>query len=393
MRHLRFGIFMPGVHGLDENPYFGVEQDFQVIEHIDKIGFDEAWVGEHHSAGFEVIDIPELFIAAAAERTKHIKFGTGVTSLPYHHPLMTAVSWMQLYNMTRGRVMFGCGPGSLVSDARMMGIPPEELRGRMEQALGAITRLLRGEVVTEETSWYKLVDAQVQATPFNGVLPLLSTASMVSPSGPRAAGKFGTGLLSLSATAPTALNAAGENWRIAEETAAEFGHSMDRSEWRMMALIHVAETREQAIAEVAPGMDEFVEYFEKVGTLPLVPPDRLDSPTEHLIDSGMAIIGSPDDAIEQIERLWTASEGGFGCFLAAEGNWARFSDKLKSYELIARHVMPHFQDHNSRRKQSNQIARDKHSANVQAVNRAIGAETEKLQVDRERRSKLAVPAE
>ena len=65
-----------------------------------------------------------MFIAAAAERTRNIRLGTGVSSLPYHHPFMLADRINQLDHMTRGRVMFGVGPGALPSDAYMMGIDP-----------------------------------------------------------------------------------------------------------------------------------------------------------------------------------------------------------------------------------------------------------------------------
>ena len=87
------------------------------------------WFGEHHSGGYELIACPEVFIAAAAERTKHIRLGTGVVSLPYHHPLMVADRWVLLDHLTRGRVMFGTGPGALPSDAYMMGIDPSSSAG------------------------------------------------------------------------------------------------------------------------------------------------------------------------------------------------------------------------------------------------------------------------
>ena len=119
---LRFGAFIAPFHALDENPSLAIHRDMELVEWMDKLGYDEAWIGEHHSAAFEVIASPELFIAAAAERTKNIRFGTGVSSLPYHHPLMLADRINQLDHMTRGRVMFGVGPGSLPSDAFMMGI-------------------------------------------------------------------------------------------------------------------------------------------------------------------------------------------------------------------------------------------------------------------------------
>src|SRR3546814_8734098 len=134
-RGLKFGIFLAPFHRLGENPTLAMARDVELLEWLDHLGYDEAWIGEHHSAGWEIIASPELIIAAAAERTKHIKLGTGVTSLPYHNPFLVAQRFVQLDHMTRGRVMLGCGPGALTSDAYMLSIEPSTQRPRMEEAL------------------------------------------------------------------------------------------------------------------------------------------------------------------------------------------------------------------------------------------------------------------
>src|SRR5512146_3036482 len=144
-QRLRAGVFLAPFHPLDEDPTEALHRDLELVEFLDRIGFEEAWIGEHHSGGFEIIASPELFIAAAAARTKRIKLGTGVVSLPYHNPLMVADRIIQLDHMTRGRVMFGVGPGLLPSDAYMLGIEPRTQRDRMVQALYVILRLMRGE--------------------------------------------------------------------------------------------------------------------------------------------------------------------------------------------------------------------------------------------------------
>ncbi|MEX1237945.1 MAG: LLM class flavin-dependent oxidoreductase, partial [Pseudomonadales bacterium] len=147
---LKFGIFLAPFHPTRDNPTAALERDMVLIELLDHLGYDYAWIGEHHSAGFEIIASPELFIAAAAQRTKHIKLGTGVSSLPYHHPLILADRIMQLDHMTRGRVAFGVGPGALPSDAYMMGINPVDQRDRMLEAIEVLVPLLRGERVTRK---------------------------------------------------------------------------------------------------------------------------------------------------------------------------------------------------------------------------------------------------
>src|SRR2546428_12831907 len=121
---MKFGIFLAPSHRLGENPTLALGRDMELIEWMDYLGYDEVWIGEHHSAGWELIASPEIFIAAAAERTRHIMLGSGVTSLPYHHPLLVAQRVVQLDHMTRGRSMLGCGPRAPGVDALLLGTAP-----------------------------------------------------------------------------------------------------------------------------------------------------------------------------------------------------------------------------------------------------------------------------
>src|SRR5437764_5148250 len=164
---LKFGLFMAPFHPVGQNPTLALERDLDLIVHLDRLGFDEAWIGEHPSAGYEIIASPEVFIATAAERTRNIRLGTGVSSLPYHHPLMLADRMVLLDHLTRGRVMMGVGPGSLPSDAFMMGIEPMRQREMMEESLEAILALLAGdELVNRTTDWFTLNDARLQLRPY-----------------------------------------------------------------------------------------------------------------------------------------------------------------------------------------------------------------------------------
>ena len=252
-----FGIFMAPFHPVGQNPTLALERDLELIQHLDRLGFDEAWVGEHHSAGYEIIASPEVFIGIAAERTKHIKLGTGVSSLPYHHPLMLADRMVMLDHLTRGRTMLGVGPGQLTSDAHMLGIPSDAQRPRMEESLDAIMALLRGETVTMETDGFVLRDARLQLAPYSDPCFDIAVAASFSPTGARAAGKHGIGMLSVAATAKQGMDLLGHHWNLWEEIALENGHIADRSKWRLVGPMHLAETREQAEKEVEYGIAQF----------------------------------------------------------------------------------------------------------------------------------------
>jgi limonene 1,2-monooxygenase len=340
---VRFGIFLAPFHNVGQSPTVAFERDLELLVHLDRLGFDEAWIGEHHSGGFELIASPEVFIAAAAERTRHLRLGSGVNSLPYHQPLMLADRFVLLDHLTRGRVMLGCGPGQLTSDALMMGIPPDQQRPRMDEALDAIVRLLRGETVTAKTDWFTLDEARLQLRPYSEAGVELAVAASLSPAGPRAAGRYGLGLLSIGATTEIGFDVLSAHWDVLEQRAVEFDQPADRNRWRLVGPMHLSTTREQARRDVEFGILPFSRYFRHV--LPASPvgdADDIPGILEHCDRSGFAIIGTPDDAIRQIERLQEQS-GGFGTFLVFGHEWADREATLRSYELFARYVMPHFQ--------------------------------------------------
>jgi limonene 1,2-monooxygenase len=348
---LRFGAFIAPFHPVDENPTLAIERDLELVQWLDTLGYEEAWIGEHHSAGYEVIASPEVFIAAAAERTKHIRLGTGVSSLPYHHPFMLADRINQLDHMTRGRTMFGVGPGALVADAFMMGIDPARQRDMMDEALGVILRLLRGETVTHKSDWFSLFEARLQMTPFTRPHIEVAVASQVSPTGARAAGRHGLGLLSLGATSTGGFNALSSNWAIAEDMAKEHGTSVDRAAWRLVGPMHIAETKDQAVADVRFGLEKWLYYFREIANLPVAPVEAGRDPVEALVESGLTVIGPPDEAADKIQALIDQS-GGFGAFLFMAHNWAPWERTKRSYELFARYVAPRFQGLNENRESS-----------------------------------------
>lgn len=346
---LEHGVFLAPFHDMRENPTLAFRRDLELMELLDELGYHEAWIGEHHSAGFETISSPELFIAAAAERTKRLRFGTGVVSLPYHNPLMVANRIVQLDHMTMGRVMFGAGPGLLASDALMLGIDPMTQRDRMAEGLDVILRLLAGETVTEKTDWYELVGARLHLLPYTRPRPEVAVASAVTPSGGRLAGLHDLSMLCLAASMSEGFDALAENWRIATEFAAERGRTMERSKLRVVAPMYIAETREQARSDVEYGFQAFIDYINN-NQLRLHVPDGMH-PVDWAINTGYAVIGTPDDAITMIQRLWD-KQGGFGTFLFMAHNWADWEQTKRSYELYARYVMPHFDGANVPRSES-----------------------------------------
>ena len=381
---MKFGIFLGPFHRVGENPTLAMDRDMELVQWLDYLGYDEAWIGEHHSAGWETISSPEIFMAVAADRTKHIKLGSGVISLPYHHPFMVASRMVQLDHMTHGRVMLGVGPGALPGDAYMLGIDASTQRERMDEALGIVIRLMtETEPITYKSDWFELKEAMLQLRPFQKPTMPITVASVQSPSGVALAGKYGASILTITTPRdPTKANQSElkELWTVAEDSAAEHGQTVDRDEWRLVLPVHLAETRKEAFEDARIGAGRYQrEYFEHT-----MGRDALDCPLEKIIDvmvdNGAWIVGTPDDCIEGIMRLEERS-GGFGGFLVQTIDWAPREKLLKSYELLARYVMPHFQGSVASTAASNEWAFERRdmlmAGRVRAIDKAKAAWTER----------------
>ena len=344
-KRMKFGIFMAPFHPVGDNPTLALDRDLELIEWLEQLGYDEAWVGEHHSGGWEPIASPEVFISAAAQRTKRIKLGTGVISLPYHHPLMTANRMVLLDHMTKGRIMMGVGPGALVTDAYMLGIDFSTQRPRMDEALGIIIRLLtETDPITYEADWFTLREAKLHLRPYTHPYFPIAVAAAATPSGLVTAGKHGTSVLSLSVLASDAVkNTLKEFWKIAEDTAAEHGKSMNREDWRLVTHVFLAESKKEAIEQARIKAGQYQRgYFEEA----LGNPSLFDGPADRIVDAmvdkGAWCVGTPDDLIQYIHRL-DENSGGFGGLLIQATEWGTREQVFRSYELLARYVMPHFQ--------------------------------------------------
>ena len=377
---MKFGIFLAPFHHLGDNPTLALERDLELLQHLDRLGYDEAWIGEHHSAGWETIASPEIFIATAAERTRHIRLGTGVISLPYHHPYMVAERMVLLDHLTRGRAMMGVGPGALQSDAAMLGIDPLTQRPRMDEALGVILRLMtETEPITYKTDWFEMHDALLQLRPYTRPHMPVAVASTESPAGMRTAGTYGADVISISTFLPGGLLNLKSQWAIAEEYAAKAGTTVRREGWRLMLPIYIAESGEEALNDVRRGAAAWNrEYFGKT----LGRKMRFEGPEERIIDTmvgvGAAIVGTPEDAVAAIRNMDELS-GGFGGLMGLAHEWAPREKIFRSYELFARYVMPHFQGALVGVERSNQWARERAAAMESGRLAAIAAARESHQ--------------
>jgi limonene 1,2-monooxygenase len=342
MARLKFGAFLAPHHPVGEHPMLQFRRDLDLVQQLDELGYDEFWCGEHHSSGWEMIASPEMFLAAAGERTKRIRLATGVVSLPYHHPFHVAQRMVQLDHMTGGRVIFGSGPGALASDAHALGIDPMLLRDRQDEAISVIRRLFNGERVTMKSEWFQLNDAALQLLPLQEEMPF-AVASQISPSGMTLAGKHGIGIISIGSLSDEGLNALPTQWGFAEAAAAKHGRTVDRANWRVLLSWHIAETREKARAEARDGLfrhhNEYITAtLQRPGARPFKTPDEAVDKTA-FSSGAAATIGTPDDLVARIKSVLEIS-GGFGTVVGFVHDWANPENTMRSWDMVARYVVP-----------------------------------------------------
>jgi limonene 1,2-monooxygenase len=258
----------------------------------------------------------------------------------------------------------------LASDARTLGIDPMVQRDRQDEALGVITRLLRGEErFSHESEWFTLNDARLQLLPLQEDIPMV-TASSISPSGMTLAGKYGMGVLSIASNSTAGIQALPTQWGFAEEAAAEHGQSVDRKNWRVLMAFHLAESREQARKEAVDGLHRWHNEYN-VWTLGRPNATHVDDKWELLeqttggaAGAGAGVIGTPDDLVAAIRHLQDIT-GGFGVVLGFAHDWANREATLRSWELLARYVIPELNGYTAGLRESQEYL-NRHQAELMA---------------------------
>ena len=342
---MKFSFFMMLLHRSSENPALAFDRDISLIHLADALDFDEFFIGEHHSGGWETMPAPEMVLAKAAAHAHRIRLGTSVISLPFHHPFHVAERMAFLDHLTRGRVILGVGPCNLVTDKKLFGLTNNKLYPMLAESVDIIVRLLESpDPIDYEGRFWKFKNMRLQLRSYQQPRLPLAIASSGNPVSAELAGKYGMLLLSPAGKnrRPT------EQWQRVEAAAAKNSVAASRDNWRMATCVYLAETREEAWADVEEGIRRDMEYFFAIGLK--APYESYPGQPAHEItprsgaDRRDWIIGTPDDAIAQIERL-QAETGGFGGLMLTTHEWTGSEKLRRSLELFARYVMPHFRGH------------------------------------------------
>jgi len=339
-----------------------LDADLDQVVTLDGLGYREAWIGEHFTAGWENLAAPDLLIAKAIPLTKNIILGTGVSCLPDHDPFVLAHRIAVLDHLARGRFYWGVGAGSFIGDFEVFGIDPKtgEQRDLTNESLEFILNLWNDPKpgLYENRRWrFRVPDPVaevglgVHTKPYQKPHPPIGVAGITAGSGTlRIAGANGWIPMSINFITKDVLRT---HWKSVEDGALETGRTPDRRMWRVARDIYVAETTEEARRDVREGTlaRDFTEYFFKMvprirGNLDIFKMDKTmadsDVTPDYLLDN-LWIAGSPDDVARQIRELYEYV-GGFGVLLVMGHEWKPRDKWERSMRLLAGEVMPMLAD-------------------------------------------------
>ncbi len=349
---MKFAFFMMPLHHPSESPSLAFDRDIDLINYADELGYDEFFIGEHHSAGWETMPAPEMVLAKASATAKRIRLGTSVVSLPFHHPFHVAERLAFLDHMTRGRAVLGVGQCNLPPDIKLFNIPAGDLRPMMAESIEIIVKLLESpDPVSFEGKYWTIKDMVLQLRSYQQPRLPMAIATTGSRANLELAGRHGMMLLSALYKPPQPVPGTlplGEQWPFVEEVARKHGKTVSRANWRGVTYVHLAATREQAWEEATPGIRRDQGYFQGIGARGTQDhaAGKQDDPIDPRVaaHNGRWIIGTPDDAIKQIEAV-NKEAGGFGGMMLTTHEWMPHQKIKDSMELFARYVMPHFRGH------------------------------------------------
>ncbi|MGE0697493.1 MAG: LLM class flavin-dependent oxidoreductase [Hyphomicrobiaceae bacterium] len=356
---MQLGYFTMPSHPPERGLKAGHDWDLQVLRWLDELGFSECWIGEHHTAPWEPHPAPDLLIAQALLQTKRIRIGPGGFLLPYHHPAELANRVAMLDHLSEGRLMFGVAASGLPSDWEMFNVDGASGQNRemTREALDIILKMwaatepfeYRGKFWTVQSPPLMYGFLKPHIKPQQRPHPPIGVAGLSKNSDTlKLAGERGFWPMSLN------LNPAyvGSHWEAVEQGAAKVGRTPDRSQWRLVREVFVADTDEEAMRlSVGSHMGRMMrEYFLKLlGEFDFLQYLKHDQSvansdvTPEYCARHNWIIGSPSTVAEKIERIYH-EVGGFGQLLVFGFDYAESPQAWhRSLELLAKEVRPKIQ--------------------------------------------------
>ncbi len=356
---MRFGLFVMPEPFPWSNWTLSYDLKLDEIALADRLGYDEVWVGEHHTGAYENIPAPDIFLAKASAVSHRIALGTGTINLPYHDPFLVAERLAFLDHLTHGRLIYGFGGGGLVSDKRFFQLDPAEGGPRLIEALDIIEALYSStEYVNFDGKFWTVDHKRIQVRPYHP-RPQFAVAGMSGVHNFALCGSRGYAALSIYFT-PVSVEAnpgvpdLGAQGAALARAAEEAGRdpAQARAGWRICREVYVSDSKNAAMNEIRESLRQSYDYLFKVGLAPLMKRDATMPDAEvtfdWMVENIPWIIGSPSECVAQIQDLHEAV-GGFGTLLFNSREWVTTDRWNRSLELFARYVTPHLRARDDQR--------------------------------------------
>jgi len=361
---VKLGLFTMPFHHPDRDWTAILEEDQEAIVLADRLGFTEAFVGEHFTSWSERITSPLVFLATLIPRTTQIRFGTGVINLPQLHPATVAAHAAMFDHLCRGRFILGIGPGGLVSDLELFEVGRAELRPQMVlESIDIILKLWQQDPPYEidgrfwkislaENIWPEFKVGYVPR-PYQRPHPPIAL-SILTPNSPSARTAGERGWIPLSGQFFHRRYLRG-HWEKYVEGCEAAGRRPDPDVWRVARSVLVTPTNAEAeeyLADPDTALSFYYRFFVHSFShgrkaLFMLKPDLLTPDEDVTVDAvkrALVVAGSPDRVLDQLVALRDET-GHFGTLLMGGHDWDQPKLWRRSMELLATEVMPRFARH------------------------------------------------
>lgn len=295
----------------------------------DQLGFHAAWFAEHHFSEYGILTSPQTFLAIAAERTKDIRLGTAIVTLPFKNPIQVAEDYALVDVLSNGRLNLGLGSGYLPHEFIGFNVQGKDKALRFNDSLAVIEKAWKGEKFSHKGDYYQFNDVKLEILPKQKKVPLW--IGTLTHNGAKHVGQMGYNISGVPYVACNSISELKDIIDSYKETYRNAGHDEAKVKIPLALHTYVAETTEEAVAIAKPHLDLYLDtrMYGK------------SAKYEDLRDREQVLIGSPTDVIDMLRKYQEA-----GCdhiMMLMNFGGLPHERVLKSLELIAKEVMPAFQ--------------------------------------------------
>lgn len=294
----------------------------------DELGYDSVWFAEHHFSEYGILTTPQMLLTVVAERTKNIRLGVSIVTLPFKNPLQVAEDYALLDVLSDGRLNLGLGSGYIPHEFAGYNVDPANKAFVFNDALAVIEKAWTGERFSHDGEYFQFKDVKLEVLPEQEEVPLWIGA--LSHKGSQFVAKMGYNIMGVPYVASSSIEELGEIIANYKETYRQAGHDESKLNIPLALHAYIAETREQAENDAREYINRYLDTRQY----------GRSAKFEDLEAREQLLVGTPDDVIARLKKYEE-----IGCdhiMLLMNGGGMPHEKVMKSIELTAKEVMPAF---------------------------------------------------